>query len=318
MNTVDTMRDDVLDGLGSEPKSIPCKYFYDVRGAELFEQICELPEYYPTRTELGILESHAEDLADRLGPACRVIEYGSGSGIKIRILLEALDSPVAFTAIDISCEQLHEATAELARLYPGIDVHPLCADYTQPLELPAATGVARTVVFFPGSTIGNMEPAVARAFLERANVHAGVDGALIIGVDRRKDRETLELAYNDPAGVTAAFNLNLLDRLNRELDADFDLDAFRHGAVWDPAAGRIEMRLVSTRDQVVRVPDDNGATVAIPLKRGEWIVTEHSHKYSPDEFTALADSAGWDLDRMYTDDQDLFAVFLMRSRRGVE
>lgn len=313
MNDTEKMRDDVLHGLTSDEKSLPCKYFYDARGAELFERICELPEYYPTRTELGILESNAADIAEHLGPGCRVIEYGSGSGIKIRILLDALESPVAFTAIDISCEQLHEATAELQRLYPAIAVQPVCADYTQPLELPDAPRAVRTVVFFPGSTVGNMTPAGARAFLQRANQHAGPGGALLIGVDRRKDRETLELAYNDPAGVTAEFNMNLLERLNRELDTDFDPDGFRHQAVWEERAGHIEMRLVSTRDQRVRIPDGNGAHVTVPFATDEWIVTEHSRKYSPDEFAELAGAAGWDVEQVYTDERELFSVFLMRS-----
>lgn len=313
MTTDNTMRDDVLTGLRGDVKTLPCKYFYDERGAELFEQICTLDEYYPTRTELEILEANAADIAKRLGPGCRVIEYGSGSGIKVRILLDALDSPVAFTPIDISCEQLHDASTELTAMYPSIDVQPICADYTQRVDLPDVPGAERTVIFFPGSTIGNFEPAEAQAFLQRAARHAGPGGAMVIGVDRRKDRNTLERAYNDSDGVTAEFNLNLLVRLNREIGTDFDSDAFHHRAVWNDEAGRIEMRLVSDRDQIVNVPDGAGAAVEVTLGEGEWIVTEHSHKYEPADFAALAQSAGWRLDHAYSDARELFSVLLMRN-----
>lgn len=312
-NSSTTMRDDVLTGLRGPVKAIPCKYFYDERGAELFERITTLDEYYPTRTELEILETHAADIAQRLGPGCRVIEYGSGSGVKVRILLDALDSPVAFTPIDISCEQLYDASTELADLYPAIDVQPICADYTRQVDLPDAPGAARTVIFFPGSTIGNFEPGEAQAFLQRAARHAGANGAMVIGVDRRKDRATLERAYNDSGGVTAEFNLNLLARLNREIGTDFDVGAFHHRAVWNEDAGRIEMRLVSDRDQNVKVPDDSGGAAEVTLREGEWIVTEHSHKYEPTEFAALAQRAGWQLEHAYSDAQELFSVLLMRS-----
>lgn len=314
MSNPDIMRNDVLSGLAGDVKTIPCKYFYDERGAELFEQICTLDEYYATRTELEILETHAAEIAQRLGPGCRVIEYGSGSGTKIRILLDALDSPVAFTPIDISCEQLYDASTELADLYPAIDVQPICADYTRQVDLPAVPDAARTVIFFPGSTIGNFEPAEAQSFLQRAARHAGADGAMVIGVDRRKDRGTLERAYNDSDGVTAEFNLNLLARLNRDIGTDFDISAFHHRAVWNDGAGRIEMRLVSDRDQTVSVPDGSGGTAEVAFHEGEWIVTEHSHKYEPAEFAALARDAGWQLEHAYSDAQELFSVLLMRSR----
>jgi L-histidine N-alpha-methyltransferase len=299
----DALLREVLAGLRAVPKTLPPKLFYDDAGARLFEEICRLDEYYLTRTELSILRACVAELAELAGPRCTLVEYGSGAGEKVRLLLDALREPAAYVPIDISGDQLARVAAELRGLYPDIAVTPVCADYTRPVHLPAAPWGMRRIAFFPGSTIGNFHPAEATAFLSRLRRAIGPTGALILGVDRRKDARTLDAAYNDAKGVTAAFNLNLLCRLNRELDADFDLDAFRHRAFFNGKASRIEMHLESTRDQIVRLADYH-----LWFTRGERIWTESSYKYDKDGLATLVSAAGFRLVRRWTDARDWFWI----------
>jgi dimethylhistidine N-methyltransferase len=303
-----TFLDDVLHGLGSQPKQMPPKYFYDAIGAELFTQICELEEYYPTRTEIGILQKNATDIATKLGEQAMLIEYGSGSLDKVRILLDALSDPVALCAIDISAEQLKAASKEVQDAYPELEVLAVEADFTQVVPLPSPeTSPKAHVAFFPGSTIGNFAPENARDFLAGISETIGVDSLLLIGVDLKKDASRLVAAYDDAKGVTAAFNLNLLQRINRELGGDFDLTLFRHIARYSKVHGRIEMHLESCTDQTVRIGDH-----AFDFEAGETIHTENSYKFSPDEFQALAQSAGFDHVQSWSDPEDLFGVMLFR------
>lgn len=295
---------EVLAGLSRRPKWIPSKFFYDERGSEIFEKITELPEYYLTRTELAIMREHVYDMADRLGPGCRIVEFGAGAGTKTRMLLEALDDPVAYVPVDISREQLLTTAEDLTRDYPDIVVQPVTADFTTEFDLPPIrSSVLRTVVFFPGSTIGNFSPPEATLFLRRLTHLCRPTGGVLIGLDLKKDRETLERAYNDAAGVTAEFNLNLLRRINRELKADFDLKAFRHEAVYDVEHGRIEMRLISEVKQTVTVADKT-----FSFEPGERIITEYSHKYSLRQFDKMAEEVGLKMDRTWMDDDEKFAV----------
>jgi dimethylhistidine N-methyltransferase len=302
------MLQDVLRGLALPQKNIPSLYFYDQRGSELFDAITELPEYYPTRTEIGILERHGGEMAAALGPGVRLIELGSGSALKTELLLARLKDPAAYVPVEISREHLMASAARIAADFPGLEVLPVTADFTEPYELPEPTlrRVERNVAFFPGSTIGNFPRPMAADLLANTCREVGPGGAMLIGVDLVKDRETLERAYNDAAGVTAEFNLNLLVRLNRELGADFDVGAFRHQAVWDEEAARIEMRLISTRDQRVTV-----AGRAFDFAAGEVLVTEYSHKYKPEAFRGLAEGAGFVLARTWTDPDGLFSVQLL-------
>jgi dimethylhistidine N-methyltransferase len=299
----DDFRAEVLRGLRQARKQIPCKYFYDQRGSQLFDRICELPEYYPTRTELGIMSRHAGEMAEAMGPRCRIVEYGSGSSTKTHVLLAHAQDPHSYVPLDISREHLLEAAARLAARFPGLNIQPVCADYTSPFTLPDGDGAARTIIYFPGSTIGNFEPHDARAFLQAAADRAGAGGGLLIGVDLKKDPATLHAAYNDAEGVTAAFNLNLLARINRELEADFDLDQFAHYAFYNPRPGSIEMHLVSRREQTVSVGAER-----IDFREGEAIFTESSHKYTLDQFASLASSSGWNVERVWTDEGRMFSV----------
>jgi dimethylhistidine N-methyltransferase len=296
---------DVVAGLSSNPRTIPCKYFYDERGAALFQKICELPEYYVTRTEIDILDRHRADIAAQLGPGIELIGLGTGAGTKTRILIEALKNPAVYIPVDISKKQLRQSTALFRKIFPDLEILPVCADYLQPVVLPSPRHKpARNIVYFPGSTIGNFEPDEAVQFLRRvANVcHGG--GGLLIGTDLKKDPHVLEAAYNDKAGVTAQFNLNLLKRINRELGADFDLDQWRHRAIYNSNAGRIEMHLINETDQLVNLDEHK-----FHLLRGDKIVTEFSYKYAPEEFAALARKAGFEFVRMWTDDARLFGIF---------
>jgi dimethylhistidine N-methyltransferase len=295
---------DVVTGLAAARKTLPPKYFYDERGAQLFDAICELPEYYPTRTELAMLESAAPDIAHRIGAGSAIVEYGSGAGRKTRLLVRALQ-PHVYVAVDISGEQLREAGATLSREFPGVRVIAVCADYTRALPLAdtAMDDVSRRVVFFPGSTVGNFDPADALAFLRNALEVAGPGGAMIVGVDLKKDRAILHAAYNDAQGVTAAFNLNVLVRINSELGGDFDLDRFEHRAVYNEGEGRIEMHLVSRGAQRVQVGPHT-----FDFGDGETIHTENSYKYSIDEFQALAARAGFEAAHCWLDPQRLFSI----------
>lgn len=301
--------DDVLAGLGSAPKSLSPKYFYDARGCRLFEAICELPEYYPTRTELALMHEHAADMAAQLGDGGLLIEFGSGAGVKTGVLLRSLQ-PQAYLPVDIAADALRDSTARLAAEFPVLPIIAVCADYMQPLRLPVppALNSARRVIYFPGSTIGNLTPEEARGFLVRARELAGAGGALLIGVDLKKDPAQLHAAYNDAQGVTAEFNLNLLRRINRELAADFDLDRFRHVAFYDAVAGRIEMHLESLCAQTVTV---SGRSFAFGA--GERLHTENSCKYSVSEFQRLAATAGFAAERVWVDAGQLFAVHLLRA-----
>lgn len=306
----DAFRREVLDGLLRRRKRLACKFFYDEQGSRLFDRICALPEYYLTRTEMRIMRDHAADMAARIGPACELVEYGSGSSIKTRILLDALQSPGVYVPVDISREHLRRSAEALSHAYPTVEVLPVCADYTRDFELPVPDRSTRQrFVYFPGSTIGNFEPHEAFAFLRRVARVVGSGGGLLIGVDLKKDPTILHAAYNDAAGVTAAFNLNLLARINRELGGDFNLAHFQHYAYYNPGEGRIEMHLVSTAAQSVHI----GPTT-IRFERGESIHTECSHKYTPEQFAELAEWAGFDVAQVWTDADDLFSVQYLIAR----
>jgi dimethylhistidine N-methyltransferase len=296
---------EVLDGLSSSPPSLPCKYFYDERGAQLFQKICELPEYYITRTETELLRRFGNEMAASIGANAELVGFGTGAGTKARMLLEHLENPIAYVPVDISKQRLVESTTQLSRTMPTLDILPVCADYLQPLRLPKPPRKPDHVaVYFPGSTIGNLEPAVAADFLRRVCRLCGKSGGLIIGADLQKDRAVLEAAYNDSAGVTAEFNLNLLIRANRELGADFDLPLWRHRAVYNERHCRIEMHLVSQAQQTVHIGVEE-----FFFARGDKIITEFSYKYTVEEFARLAVSAGFRLARVWTDPEQLFAVF---------
>jgi dimethylhistidine N-methyltransferase len=299
--------DDVLAGLAAPQKSLPPKYFYDWRGSKLFEAICELPEYYPTRTEMAIMDARLGELVRLLGPETQLVEFGSGASVKTRLLI-ARAQPSLYVPIDISEAQLRGACTELARMFPWLNITGVVADFTRPLKLPEFVGVPirRKVVYFPGSTIGNLTPEEALEFLQGVREIVGPGGMLVIGVDLKKDRRTLEAAYDDPRGVTAEFNLNVLARINRELGADFQLKRFRHRAFYDEALGRIEMHLESLYQQIVHVGGQR-----FEFRAGETIHTEISCKYTVEEFQSLARGARFHAEQAWTDPADLFAVHAM-------
>ncbi|MFC1956703.1 L-histidine N(alpha)-methyltransferase [Chloroflexota bacterium] len=295
---------EILDGLQKLQKKLPSKYLYDERGAALFERICSLEEYYIPRTEASIMEANIAAIVELIGPGVLLIEYGCGDCKKVRFLLDHLPDPVAFVPIDISQEQLERVAQELASDYPTLEVLPVCADYTSRLEIPRPKrGFSRKVVYFPGSTIGNFDPIPTRHFLEHIARVLGPGGAILIGVDLKKDAARLHRAYNDSQGVTAAFNLNLLKRINRELNCDFQLDCFRHYALYNPMESRIEMHLVSQKEQTVRL-----GNTAVHFGQGESIWTESSYKYSPDEFQQMAAQAGLRVAQVWTDPRQWFSV----------
>lgn len=302
------VRAEVHAGLGAAPRHLNPKFFYDERGSELFEQITELPEYYPTRTEIRILEENLEEIADLLGRGALLVEYGSGSSRKIRLLLGAL-RPRAYMPIDISRDHLLDAAERLARDFAELDVHAVCADITEPLVLPWHPEGVPVAGFFPGSSIGNFERDAAGVFLGRVHDTLGADGRLLVGVDRRKARGRIEPAYDDAAGVTAAFNRNALVHLARELGGEVDPEAFEHRAFYDEDAGRVEMHLVAREAVELRLGEERFALAA-----GESIHTENSYKYAPDEFEALAAAAGFEALRHWTDAEELFSVFVLRAR----
>jgi len=297
----DSFAADVMDGLTVKPKRLPPKYFYDAIGSDLFDRITRLPEYYPTRCELEILRDNAPAIASLFPPRCAMIEFGSGSSRKARILLGAAASVEAYVPVDISGDFLQQDAAQLRRDFPHLAVYPLVADFTQSFELPPAIAALPRVGFFPGSTIGNFEPYEACKFLRHVGTVLGAGAVLVIGVDLVKDPGILYRAYNDAEGVTAKFNLNLLARINRELGANFNLAAFEHHAFFNGEQNRIEMHLASTRRQKVRI---NGAT--IDFRAGETIHTENSYKYTVESFQALARGSGWSPLRLWTD--GLFSV----------
>jgi len=306
----ESFRDAVLAGLARRPKALPCKFFYDARGSALFEQICELPEYYPTRTEIAILEDNASEIAAQMGAHCRLIELGSGASRKVRALLQELDRPVAYVAVDISREPLLAAASALAADFAALPVVAVCADYTRPFSLPPLPGPAgKRVGFFPGSTIGNFEPDAVVDFLANCGRFLGRGGEMLIGVDLKKDPEILDAAYNDRAGVTAAFNLNLLERINRELDGDLNLDRFEHFAFYNERAGRIEIYIKSLADQQAHIGGRR-----FHFTEGELIHTEYSYKYTIPEFRAVAAKAGFRPVDTWTDAGELFSVHYFRIR----
>jgi dimethylhistidine N-methyltransferase len=292
---------DAIAGLSAHPKRLPPKYFYDQAGSALFERITELPEYYPTRSELGILRDNAAEIAGVFPASCALIEFGSGSTRKARILLDAAPAIAAYIPVDISGEFLQQQAAELRRDYPGLAVHPVAADFTEAFDVPADVASLPRVGFFPGSTIGNFEPHDAASFLRHVGRVLGPNAVLLIGVDLEKSPEILNAAYNDAAGVTAQFNLNLLARMNVELGADFNLAAFEHHAFYNRERHRIEMHLASCQRQKAHL-----AGMTIDFRAGETIHTENSYKYTVDSFGALARATGWTPRKVWTD--GLFAV----------
>jgi dimethylhistidine N-methyltransferase len=296
---------DIIAGLSSDPRALPCKYFYDERGAALFQKICELPEYYITRTEIDILDRYRAEIASQLGPNIELIGLGTGAGTKTRILVEALLTPAAYIPVDISEKQLRKSSALFRKIFPNLEILPVCADYLQAVTLPSPRHKAvRNVVYFPGSTIGNFEPKEALEFLGRIANVSGRGGGLLIGVDLQKDQNVIEAAYNDKAGVTAEFNLNLLAHINRGTGANFVLSRWQHRAIYNAEAGRIEMYLISAIDQTVQIQDRE-----FGFRAGGKILTEHSYKHAPEGFIALARQAGFDFVKLWTDDARLFGVF---------
>ena len=300
-----SFREDVINGLQKPQKQLSPKYLYDERGSKLFDDITRLDEYYPTRTEAAIMRDHIGEIADAVGANAMLVEYGSGSSEKTRILLDRMASALAgYVPVDISREHLLNAAQSIADAYPDLAVRPVCADYTSAFPLPSLENeAARTVIYFPGSTIGNFDRDEATDFMRQIAETAGPGGGLLIGVDLKKDPSILHAAYNDREGVTAAFNLNLLRRINRELGGDFDPSAFRHEARWRPTPGRIEMHLVSEREQEVDIGDHT-----FSFEEGETIHTENSCKFSLEEFRSMAQTAGFKIHSVWTDDDTLFSI----------
>ncbi|WP_181197952.1 L-histidine N(alpha)-methyltransferase [Enhygromyxa salina] len=313
--------EDVVLGLSSEPKKLPCKYFYDARGSALFDRITELDEYYPTRTELALMRAHAPAIAAKIGAGALVVELGSGSSVKTRLLLDELELPTGYVPVDISAEHLRSAASSIAADYPGLEVTPVAADFTRGFAIPKPRPStrpsnkqppARCVVYFPGSTIGNFTRARALELLSAIAAFVGADGderpgGLLLGFDLVKPADMLVRAYDDAQGVTSAFNLNLLTRINRELDGDFELDGFEHRAVWEPGPARMEIFIRSTRDQLV-----HAAGHSYRFAAGEDILTEYSHKYTLDSIRALAREAGFERSTIWTDPDELFGVGLFQ------
>lgn len=302
-----SFRDDVIEGLGRSPKALSPKYFYDERGSRLFESICRQPEYYLTRTEEGILAGAVEEIASLAGPESLLVELGSGASRKVRLLLEAM-RPSRYLGVDISRDFLLQSTRRLAADYPWLEVHAAWADFSERLRLPSGVGGRRAVAFFPGSSIGNFAPAQAEAFLARLRLALPPGSGVLIGVDLVKPHDILEAAYNDAAGVTADFNLNLLERMRRELDAEVEVGAFRHRAFFNVAASRIEMHLVSRQRQAIILEGQRYA-----FEEGETLHTENSCKYSVAGFQALAARAGYRSRAVWCDDASLFSVHYLSS-----
>ena len=295
---------EIVAGLRRPRKTISPKYFYDERGSQLFEDITALPEYYLTDAELEIMREYVDEMAALIGPQASLIEFGSGSSLKTRILLEHLNELAAYVPVDISEDHLYESAGRIRGEFPDTPVHPVVADFTRPFDLPSpAVTPVKNVVYFPGSTIGNFERDAAIELLRVMHGEAGENGALLIGVDLQKDPKIIDRAYNDSAGITAAFNLNMLRHLNTSYGTDFDLDAFEHRAEYDEDEGRVVLELVSQEDQVVSVCD-----AEIDIADGEAILTEYSHKYTLDGFAEMADAAGFEVAHVWADKDRLFSV----------
>ena len=299
------LHQEVLSGLQARPRAIPAKFFYDEAGSELFDRICELPEYYHTRTEMAILRRALPELVTLVGTECTLVELGSGASKKVRLLLEEL-RPSGYVGVDISKEFLLTSTETLAHDYPWLEVHAVCVDFSRGLEVPYCDDASHNLAFFPGSSIGNFDPDDAVHLLRDVGQMVGHGGHLLIGIDLKKNVTVLNAAYNDAAGVTAAFNLNLLQRIRNELDSDVDPDTFAHYAFYNPGPGRIEMHLLSKVSQLVRVDDQRFA-----FEPGEGIHTENSYKYTVAEFGGLAARAGFRQQAVWIDDDRLFSVQLL-------
>lgn len=301
---------EIVDGLSAQPKQISPKYFYDERGSQLFDEITRLPEYYLTNTELGIMRDNIDEIVAMVGKQASLIEFGSGSSLKTRVLLEHLSELAAYVPVDISDEHLNASADEIRSEFPHVDVLPVVADFTKQFDLPSPMVMpTRNVVYFPGSTIGNFERDMALDLLRVMYHEAGKNGALLIGVDLQKDPQLIEDAYNDSAGVTAAFNLNMLQHLNRDYGANFDVNEFEHSANYDEDEGRVVIELVSQADQTFEIAD-----TAFEIACGEAILTEYSHKYTLQGFEAMANEAGFTVEKVWTDEEQLFSVqFLARS-----
>jgi dimethylhistidine N-methyltransferase len=305
---------EVIAGLSQPQKVLPAKYFYDEQGSRLFEAITKLPEYYPTRIEIDLLRKHRESIAKLVKDDVWLLEYGSGASLKIRLLLQAI-RPNCYVPMDISKDFLLSSAESLMDDYPWLDVYAACVDYSQPVRLPAdMITPAQKLGFFPGSSIGNFSPQEAQVFLQGVRNTLGKDGAMLIGVDLQKDKQVLEAAYNDCQNVTAAFNFNILHHINRVLGTQFNVDYFEHKAIYSEAKGRIEMHLVSTMDQIVKISDSNnpeGESKNITFKAGETIHTENSYKYSKQSFTDLIAGAGFEVRECWSDDKEYFAIFYL-------
>ena len=308
---IEDLRTVVINGFKQTPKQLHPKFFYDDVGSMLFDQICEQPEYYIPNVERQIFEDNAADITARLGEDCTIIEPGAGSTKKIRFLLENMSAnfPHTYVPMDISAEPLRESAQRLAKDYPHLSVHAVCVDHTKPFALPDDIPEQNRLFFYPGSSLGNFKPSEAISFLQDLRSRVGDDGGLLIGIDTKKSLDVLNRAYNDKAGVTAAFNLNLLKRINSELGANIPLANFAHSAFYNQEKGRIEMHLVSKKEQTLQILDQT-----FHFDEGETIHTENSYKYTVDEFQALSDQAGWKLDKVWLDDDNYFSVYFLRTR----
>lgn len=297
---------EVILGMQQTQKTLPAKYFYDETGSRLFEAITQLPEYYPTRTEIQLLRQHRSEIAELSGDKVWLMEYGSGASLKIRLLLQAI-KPDCYVPMDISKDFLLESADKLMADYPWLNVYAACVDYSQPIKLPDdMNSDAQRLGFFPGSSIGNFSPSEAQDFLKEVGTTLGQNGSLLVGVDLQKDKAVLEAAYNDCQGVTAAFNLNVLKHLNRVANANFNVNHFEHNAIYNTQSHRIEMHLVSKMDQIITIDHSH-----FTLKAGETIHTENSYKYSQQSFSQLAGSAGFNVKRFWTDDNQYFGMFYL-------
>ena len=306
--TADNFLEEALEGLQKPQKTLPCKFIYDEQGSEIFSRICELDEYYPTRTEIAIMRERANEMAEVMGPECAIVEYGIGSALKTHMLLEALDDPVACVPVEISREFLLNSTEGLAREFPHIEFVPICANFLAPFSLPVFSRPARrAIAYFPGSTIGNLTPDEAEDLLGNMAATCGGGGGLLLGIDLIKEVETIEAAYNDSLGVTEEFNKNLLVRMNRELGADFNVESFDFRAFYNSEVRRVESYLISQAPQSVRL---GGKTIS--FKKGETIHTENSHKYDIKDFSEFAAGQGFQTEKVWTDGEKKFAVLFLK------
>jgi dimethylhistidine N-methyltransferase len=305
--TQNDILDEVINGLNQEQKQLPSKLFYDEKGSALFNEICELEEYYPTRTEMQIMQDNIEEIGSLLGEGTLLIEFGSGSSTKIRLLLEHIPGLAGYVPIDISAEHLIQSAESLCKDYPSLNIYPLAADYTKDFDFPfIEQSYDHIAAYYPGSTIGNFKPDEARIFLKRVAKIIGKNGGMLIGVDLKKDRKTLEAAYNDEKGITAKFNLNILTHINYELDSNFDTDKFRHFAFYNEKESRVEMHLLNNEEQKIRL---NGSSFHI--KKDENILTEYSYKYSVEEFAHLVSDI-FEVRKVWTDKNNFFSIQYLR------